>query len=148
MKRESVRRMSLERRAAQGEARGDLRGAFAWALRAARAGHENEMVCVGFALHEGKGVRKDFKKAVAWYRKAASRGAVAALWNLGLCYQDGHGVHQSLPRAVFWFRKAAAKGHVEARSKLRRLLAQKRAPLRDAARVAATASRAQIRPRR
>jgi uncharacterized protein len=55
-------------------------------------GDRDSQLCLGYALHEGKGIRKNYKRAVHCYKLGAKAGDTDAQRNLSLCYRDGHEV--------------------------------------------------------
>ncbi len=74
---------------------------------AARQGHPQAMLWLGWALMHGEGTRKDPEKARKWFRKAADAGERRAMTALGLMFLTGEGAPRNLKLAREWFVRAA-----------------------------------------
>ncbi|WP_038034108.1 tetratricopeptide repeat protein [Thermopetrobacter sp. TC1] len=74
---------------------------------AARQGHPQAMLWLGWALLHGEGTRKDPEKAREWLQKAAEAKERRAMTALGLIYLTGEGAPRNLKLAKEWFSRAA-----------------------------------------
>jgi TPR repeat protein len=92
---------------------------FSWFLKAAQKGDDEAQLKVGYAYHEGIGVRRDFRKAVYWYKRASRQENKYAQYNIGLCYIDGDGVGQNKRQAIKWLQRAAQQQHSGAKRVLK-----------------------------
>ena len=90
------------------EEKGDLEGAEAWYLRAARGGNAYAMSNLGLLLAE----RGNARDATMWYRRAATMGNTGAMHNLG-CLLKGVG---DLDGAEEWFRYSVDGGNTSSRT--------------------------------
>ena len=58
------------------------------------AGESLAALNLGYAYHEGEGVKRNYRRAFVLYKKAARAGEVRAQWNLALCYLCGDGTRR------------------------------------------------------
>ena len=72
----------------------DYAKALIWYHKAAKQGHADTQVNLGFMLREGQGVKQDYAKALSWYLKAADQGHANAQFSLGFMFREGRGVKQ------------------------------------------------------
>ena len=91
--------------------RRDPIAAFAWAHRAALAGHPAAIGRVGAMVMNGEGVTRDEEKAVAWLRRGAERGDVASIGLLGRASVAGTGVERDPKQGEALLLRAAQAGH-------------------------------------
>jgi S1-C subfamily serine protease len=65
----------------------------------------------GWALYEGKGVKKDADSAVQWFKKSAAQSLSAAQFMLAVASVTGEGMPRDSVECVEWLRKAAMQAH-------------------------------------
>lgn len=65
----------------------------------------------GWALYEGKGVKKDVDAAVQWFKKSAAQSLSAAQFMLAVASVTGEGMPRDSVECVEWLRKAAMQAH-------------------------------------
>lgn len=93
--------------------------AFKWFQLAANQGLAKAQLSVGYAYHNGLGVKKDQVQAVHWYALAAAQGDSTAEFNLGMCYHHGEvlqsdDTEKNRAAAIKWFSLALSHGHESA----------------------------------
>lgn len=88
---------------------GDMRGAFAYFLKAANLGGVEAQLQTGWHYEKGAGTQKNMKEAASFYKKAAEAGNATAMKNLGQLYENGTGVPEDWQQAFNWYQKSAAK---------------------------------------
>ncbi|MBN2753036.1 MAG: sel1 repeat family protein, partial [Rhodospirillaceae bacterium] len=92
----------------------DLPAAVAWYDRAAKAGHAEAQVNLGYMLFHGEGITPDREAGLYWYEQAAKTGLATAQYNAAKVYWDGDGVKRDPARARALFAAAAKQGLSEA----------------------------------
>ena len=97
---------------------GDIRKAFAWFEKAAKAGHIPSQKLLSYAYLEGDGVEKNPRLALKWSKMAANSGNADAQKRLGQLYLDGTGTRKDPAKAAQWFRKASEQGDIAAQARL------------------------------
>lgn len=97
---------SLELLQGQGVAQ-DAKRAFALNAKAARGGHADAILAMGWFYLNGIGVERDVKKAKNWYRDSARRGEPKAMFSLGQIACD----ERNFKDARRWFTRASEAGH-------------------------------------
>lgn len=85
----------------------DERRSFTLNQKAARAGHADAVLAMGWFYLNGTGVERDVAAAERWYRKAARHGNSKAMFSLG---QIAYG-QRDFSEAFDWFRRASEAGH-------------------------------------
>jgi TPR repeat protein len=86
----------------------DERRSFALNEDAAKEGHSDAVLAMGWFYLNGVGVERDLERARKWYRDSARRGDIRAMFSLGyIAYRQGEYSH-----ALTWFRRAAESGHI------------------------------------
>ena len=85
---------------------------------AAKQGHADAQVNLGFMYSRGGGVAQDHKEASRWTTKAAYQGHAMAQYNLAIAHFNGTGVLQDDKEAVCWSRKSADQGFAGAQNGL------------------------------
>jgi uncharacterized protein len=85
----------------------DLPRAFALNAAAARAGHAEAALAMGWFYLYGVGVLQDVEQARNWYRESARRGEPRAMFSLGQIACD----EQDFQEAHAWFKRAAEAGY-------------------------------------
>jgi hypothetical protein len=92
----------------------DLRRAFDWGVKAARAGHAGAQVAIArMLLDPGEGML-DYQGARDWLLQAAAHESDAEL-NLGMMHANGLGVPIDLEAAASFYRRAADRGNRHAK---------------------------------
>jgi hypothetical protein len=84
----------------------DMRTAAVWFERAARLGHVDGQLQIGWHYEMGEGVGRDEALAAAWYKQAALRGSYEAMKNYGQMLEDGRGVPENWVEAARWYQKS------------------------------------------
>lgn len=85
----------------------DEHRAFSLNAEAARAGHSDAVLAMGWFYLNGIGVERDVEHARKWYRESARRGQPKAMFSLGqIAYNEG-----DFSGAIIWFTRAAESGH-------------------------------------
>lgn len=95
----------------------DLQAAVRWNRYAARTGHPDAQLAMGWFYYNGIGVRQDLRKARAWYERSAKHAEPRAWFSLGQLALD----RQDFKSAAGWFHKAARRKHPRANYYLGRL---------------------------
>lgn len=85
----------------------NMREAFEWNLKAAKAGDADAQEQAGLDYDFGEGVSINRAEAAFWYERAAKQGRSLAQYNLGIYYLKGEGVSENTTEAAKWFQKAA-----------------------------------------
>ena len=74
---------------------------------AARLGHRDAILAMGWYYLNGAGVVQDYEKAGKWYRKSARHGEPRAMFSLGqIAYLE-----RDFVESLSWFKRAAGAGH-------------------------------------
>jgi uncharacterized protein len=82
--------------------------AFTLNQEAARLGHHDATLAMGWFYLNGIGVAENWDEAWHWYRKSARQGDSRAMFSLGyMCYKK-----QYPAEAKAWFSRAAKAGHM------------------------------------
>ena len=85
----------------------DEKRAFALNAEAARGGHADAVLAMGWFYLNGSGVDRNIEKAKKWYRESARRGEPKAMFSLGqIAYYE-----KDFSDALRWFSRAAEVGH-------------------------------------
>lgn len=92
------------------EVKQDLKKAFYWLQKSAKAGESRSQNFIGSMYYSGKGTKQDYQKALYWHKKAAEQGEANSMGQLGMMYMKGEGVKQNDKQAVYWFEKACSAG--------------------------------------
>jgi TPR repeat protein len=87
--------------------RKDEKRSFALNSEAAKLGHHDAVLAMGWYYLNGVGVARDVKKAKIWYRKSARHGQQKAMFSLGQMAYD----ERDYSDALIWFNRAAKAGH-------------------------------------
>lgn len=78
---------------------------------AAKLGHIEAQVNLGYLFETGKGVSQNIPQAISWYQKAANQGNPIAQFNLAVLYENLKSTtSQTLEDAISWYQKAAKQG--------------------------------------
>ncbi len=85
----------------------DANRAFALNAEAARGGHADAVLAMGWFYLNGVGADRDIEKATKWYRESARRGEPKAMFSLGQIAYDG----REFSDALQWFTRASEAGH-------------------------------------
>jgi TPR repeat protein len=96
----------------------DQKEAARWYLLAARQGHQDAYVRLGYRYLRGVGVKANDRTAAYWYHQGAVRGDRVAMVALGLMYAAGRGIPQNWEAAVYWWQQAAAEPGLHVASRL------------------------------
>ena len=81
--------------------------AFSLNAEAAREGHADAVLAMGWFHLGGIGISRDVQKARDWYRKSARRGEPRAMFSLGyMAFRD-----HDWADALQWFKRASDAGH-------------------------------------
>ncbi len=86
----------------------DPERAFALNRDAAKGGHADAVLAMGWFYLNGVGTSRDIEKAKKWYRESARRGAPKAMFSLGQIAYD----ERDFSDAFRWFTRASEAGHV------------------------------------
>jgi len=86
----------------------DEQRAFTLNAEAARAGHADAVLAMGWFYLNGVGVERNVELAKKWYRESARRGQPKAMFSLGQIAYDEKGFSDALT----WFTRASELGHV------------------------------------
>jgi TPR repeat protein len=97
---------SLDLLQGQGVARDEKRS-FALNAEAAKGGHADAVLAMGWFYLNGVGVDRDADKAKRWYRDSARRGEPRAMFSLGQIAYD----ERDFSDALRWFTRASEAGH-------------------------------------
>lgn len=89
----------------------DYERAVYWFAAAAKQGHVDAQVKLGYYYHVGRGVTKNYTKALYWFRVAAEQGNSHAMNNIGDAYYHGYGVKKDKKMGIEWIRRAAEAGN-------------------------------------
>lgn len=85
----------------------DERRSFELNQTAARGGHADATLAMGWYYLNGVGVERSARDAINWYRRSARKGEPRAMFSLGfIAYGQG-----DWGDAHIWFRRAADAGH-------------------------------------
>lgn len=85
----------------------DLERSFQLNAVAARAGHRDAVLAMGWYYLGGVGVAQCYEKARKWYRQSARHGEPMAMFSLGrIAYTQ-----KDYADSLLWFRRAADHGH-------------------------------------
>lgn len=85
----------------------DVVTAMQYLERAARAGHADALLLLGYIYDKAE----ENTLALDYFRRSADAGNAEAAWSIGSMYAAGDGVERDLPQALDWFRRAATGGH-------------------------------------
>ena len=86
----------------------DERRSFTLNVKAAKGGHADAVLAMGWFYLNGVGVERDIEKAKRWYRESARRGEPRAMFSLGeIAYYE-----RDFSDALQWFTRASKAGHV------------------------------------
>ena len=85
----------------------DEHRAFSLNSEAARGGHSDAVLAMGWFYLNGVGVERDVERAKKWYRESARRGQPKAMFSLGQIAYDG----RDFSEALVWFQRASESGH-------------------------------------
>jgi TPR repeat protein len=86
----------------------DLEKSFALNAQAARAGHRDAVLAMGWHYFGGVGVPVSYEKSRKWYQKSARHGDPRAMFSLGqIAYLE-----RDFTESLTWFRRATQAGHV------------------------------------
>ncbi len=106
-----------------------------WYESAARQGHADAAIALGFLLYEGAGepgapnaVAPDHAAAAQWFAQAAERGNALAQYRLGKMFLTGDGAARNEAAAQHWLLAAADQGLAGAQFELGLLLAREASP--------------------
>jgi hypothetical protein len=77
-----------------------------WLYLAAKQGHNDAYLRLGYRYHRGLGVQRNDRTAAYWFHTGASAGDRYAMVALGLLYAAGRGVPQDWSAAVAWWQRA------------------------------------------
>ena len=102
--------------------------AFKLNREAARLGHNEAILAMGYFYLNGQGVEKNLDLAEYWYKKAARGGDPRAMFSLGwmaydaLAYSHANrwfyrASHNGHIRSIYWLGKLAWRGHGVAQSR-------------------------------
>lgn len=97
---------SLDLLQGQGVAQ-DAKRAFDLNAEAAKAGHADAVLAMGWFYLNGAGVDRSIEKAKKWYRESARRGEPKAMFSLGQIAYD----ERDFAEALRWFTRASEAGH-------------------------------------
>jgi TPR repeat protein len=97
---------SLDLLKGQGVAQNAKR-AFTLNAEAAKGGHADAVLAMGWFYLNGVGVSSDIEKSRKWYRESARRGEPKAMFSLGQIAYD----EEDFADAVRWFTRASQAGH-------------------------------------
>ena len=86
----------------------DPKRAFDLNADAARGGHGDAVLAMGWFYLNGVGIGRDVEKAKKWYRESARRGERKAMFSLGQIAYD----QRDFSDALRWFTRASEAGHV------------------------------------
>ena len=95
----------------------DLRKAVRFNRYAARTGHPDAELAMGWFYYNGIGVRQDLRSARTWYERSAQHAEPRAWFSLGQLALD----RQEFKSAAGWFQRAARRQHPRATYQLGRL---------------------------
>ncbi|MDP1818121.1 MAG: caspase family protein [Leadbetterella sp.] len=70
----------------------DYKLAFEYFIKAARSGHPDSQVKIGFMYEQGLSVERDVHEAFNWYKRAADRNSGHGLFSLSYMYLQGYAV--------------------------------------------------------
>src|SRR6266705_1319031 len=74
---------------------------------AAKEGHRDSVLAMGWYFIRGVGVERDVEKAKKWYRKSARQGEPRAMFSLGqIAY-----IEKDFSESLTWFKCAEKAGH-------------------------------------
>lgn len=113
------------------EAMGDEAAEVVWLRRAAKAGHANCMVCLGYHLRYGLSARRDPAAAYRWYARATRLNDRDAWLNMSICFKQGIGATKDLVRERLCLEFAARLGCDRAKLRLAAALADGRFGVTD-----------------
>ena len=86
----------------------DPKRAFHLNADAARGGHADAVLAMGWFYLNGVGTGRDIERAKKWYRESARRGEPKAMFSLGqIAYAE-----RDFSDALRWFTRASEAGHV------------------------------------
>lgn len=91
--------------------RKDVGIGFQCLLTAAKLGHLEAQVSVGYSYSSGEGTGRNPRMAAYWYKKAADAGDELGAFNYGFCLDAGYGVKPDPKRAAVYYRRAARHGN-------------------------------------
>lgn len=97
---------SLDLLQGQGGAR-DAKRAFGLNAEAAKGGHADAVLAMGWFYLNGAGVERSIEKAKKWYRESARRSEPKAMFSLGQIAYD----EREFADALRWFTRASEAGH-------------------------------------
>jgi TPR repeat protein len=86
----------------------DEERAFALNKEAAKCGHGDAVLAMGWHYLNGVGVPRNIELAEKWYRDAARKGEARAMFSLGQIACE----NRDFSEAITWFRRASEAGHV------------------------------------
>lgn len=95
-----------------------------WYREAARSGHPDALLNIGYAYATGDGVRRSYGQAHRFFRQAAAKNVAEAQYNLGRLYERGLGVRKDVAMAFKWYSLAVANRNAPAGRALDRLIPQ------------------------
>ena len=85
----------------------DFEKAFALNAQAARQGHHDAILAMGWFYLNGVGVTRDVERARKWYRNSVRQGEAKAMFSLDqIAFDEG-----DFANALTWFRRAVDAGH-------------------------------------
>jgi TPR repeat protein len=85
----------------------DKKRAFELNAEAARGGHADAVLAMGWFYLNGVGVERDIERAEKWYRDSARRGEPKAMFSLGqMAYYE-----RNFSDALMWLTRASEAGH-------------------------------------
>jgi uncharacterized protein len=85
----------------------DEQRAFSLNAMAARGGHADAVLAMGWFYLNGVGVERDIERAKKWFRESARRGQPKAMYSLGQIAYD----ERDFSDALMWFTRASRSGH-------------------------------------
>jgi TPR repeat protein len=85
----------------------DPQRAFSLNAEAAKLGHSDAILAMGWFYLNGSGVARDLERARKWYRDSARRGEPRAMFSLGQMACD----ERDFSDALVWFNRAVEAGH-------------------------------------
>lgn len=87
----------------------DERRSFTLNAEAAKGGHADAVLAMGWLYLNAVGVERDIEKAKRWYRESARRGEPRAMFSLGqIAYEE-----RDFSDALRWFTRASEAGHAQ-----------------------------------
>ncbi|VGO22018.1 tetratricopeptide repeat protein [Pontiella sulfatireligans] len=92
--------------------------------KAARLGHVDSMVRLGYCYQTGTGTTPSPKTALGWYTKAVDAGNTAPLYEIGVLHETGGSkVPPDLVQAIEWYEKGVTNNSIKACAALARIYA-------------------------